>query len=185
MVIDNNCNSSRQHWALASPNFKASTPRNLALNIQCACYLARSSWTPVHTILEHLGMYLHFWEFSHFFTLFRWIIQEYELLRLKTHRSIFEKWREIKCELLNSDSIHADLFQELYYTMREHHIELMAHMNRLRQNDGLDRFRIDSAKILSDLVQKKIDQIQNPPNCQQAFLINFEMIWLPQPYNLD
>ena len=94
--------------------------------------------------------------------------EDYEILRMQSHRAIFEKWREIKCQLLNSDLVHQNAYFELYSEMREHHIELMAHMNLLRKNDGLDKIRIKAGEILRNLVQEKIWKIQNPKNCDEG-----------------
>ena len=51
---------------------------------------------------------------------------------------------QTKCQLLDSelsDDLHSEPFKKIYEQFREHYIELMAHMNLLRQNDGLDGVR--------------------------------------------
>ena len=48
---------------------------------------------------------------------------------------------QTKCQLLLSDDLHSEPFKKIYEQFREHYIELMAHMNLLRQNDGLDGVR--------------------------------------------
>lgn len=75
----------------------------------------------------------------------------YELTRMQSHRAIFEHWREERCKLKQ--------FEDMYEILREHYIELMAHMNLLRQGDGLDLTRRQALKTMKDIVQKKIHQV--------------------------
>ena len=45
---------------------------------------------------------------------------------------------------------------------------MMAHMNLLRQHDGLDKVRIQAAETMKNIVQRKIDEIQNQKDCLKA-----------------
>ena len=64
--------------------------------------------------------------------------KDYELLRFSVQRSIFERWRMLKYQLLEEkNQTHFEKFQNLHTKFREHYIEIMAHLNLLRQNDGL------------------------------------------------
>ena len=92
-------------------------------------------------------------------------IEDYELFRLHGQRSIFERWRSVKYQLLHSDEVHSEKFMELHDTMREHYIEIMAHMNLMRQKDGLDSIRVKANQDVRNLVQQKIYLMQNPDDC--------------------
>ena len=70
------------------------------------------------------------------------------MLRFATHRSIFERWRALKYQLLTENEIHKDKFKMLHEKFREHYIEIMAHMNLLRQNDDLNSVRIKANDLL-------------------------------------
>ena len=75
--------------------------------------------------------------------------KNYEMLRFATHRSIFERWRALKYQLLTEeDEIHRHKFKILHEKFREHYIEIMAHMNLLRQNDDLNSVRIQANELL-------------------------------------
>ena len=52
-------------------------------------------------------------------------------------------FRALKYQLLYQDEPHKEPFK-----FREHYIEMMAHMNLLRENDNLDEIRIEANKLL-------------------------------------
>ena len=54
----------------------------------------------------------------------------------------------MKYQLLYQDKSHEEPFKRLYHKYREHYIEMMAHMNLLRENDKLDEIRIEANKLL-------------------------------------
>ena len=82
--------------------------------------------------------------------------KDYELLRFSVHRSIFERWRVLKYQLLDGNiQTNFDKFQNLHTKFREHYIEIMAHLNLLRQNDALDSIRIQANTFLKSTAYKR------------------------------
>ena len=82
--------------------------------------------------------------------------KDYELLRFSVQRSIFERWRMLKYQLLEENNqTHFEKFQNLHTKFREHYIEIMAHLNLLRQNDGLDSIRIQANTFLKSTAYKR------------------------------
>ena len=57
-------------------------------------------------------------------------------------------FRALKYQLLYQDEPHKEPFKRFYHKFREHYIEMMAHMNLLRENDNLDEIRIEANKLL-------------------------------------
>ena len=57
-------------------------------------------------------------------------------------------FRALKYQLLYQDKSHEEPFRRLHHKYREHYIEMMAHMNLLRENDKLDEIRIEANKLL-------------------------------------
>ena len=101
---------------------------------------------------------------------------QYELTRKQVHRSIFENWRSLKCNLEEEAAAMDSKFQDLKETMREHYIELMAHMNLLRAHDGLDQIRINAFETLKNIVQRKIHAMQNPVIAQRQEFLSAEQV---------
>lgn len=51
----------------------------------------------------------------------------------------------------------------------------LADLDELTMNDGYEKWRQKEAKELEELVQKRLNYIQNPTNCSKAKKINCEV----------
>ena len=52
--------------------------------------------------------------------------------------------------------------------MREEFMEIIARQELLREADGYDQYRIKMNKLVTKIIQDKIYESQNPPNCSKA-----------------
>ncbi|XP_023306207.2 alpha-(1,6)-fucosyltransferase [Lucilia cuprina] len=101
---------------------------------------------------------------------------EYELLRRRIQNNIGEIWNYFSNELGKirkqvTREPGTDMTEEINRVLimgAEHKRSLLSDMERLRQLDGYEAWRHKEAKDLSDLVQRRIQHLQNPPDCAKA-----------------
>lgn len=101
---------------------------------------------------------------------------EYELLRRRIQKNIGEFWNYFSNELSrirqkldpeDQKELNDDFMQALLLGV-EHKRSLLYDIDRLRRMDGYEAWRYKEAKDLSDLVQRRIEYLQHPPDCDNA-----------------
>ncbi|XP_075155715.1 alpha-(1,6)-fucosyltransferase 8 [Haematobia irritans] len=102
-------------------------------------------------------------------------ILEYELLRRRIQTNIAELWNffsnelgKIKKNIDRGTTSMTDNINSVLILGAEHKRSLLSDMERLRQLDGYEAWRQKESTELSDLVQRRIHHLQNPPECSQA-----------------
>ncbi|XP_068159454.1 alpha-(1,6)-fucosyltransferase [Drosophila tropicalis] len=106
---------------------------------------------------------------------------EYEFTRRRIQTNIAEIWNYFSSELgkirkqvsqgSGAANGNADLEEQINQVLvqgAEHKRSLLSDMDRLRQTDGYEAWRHKEAKDLSDLVQRRLNYLQNPSDCQNA-----------------
>lgn len=97
--------------------------------------------------------------------------QNYELLRRRIRKNINHMWR-FALTNLNNNKETSDPLLELF---AEHKISLLNDLDLLRLNDGHEQFRQSEMRELGEIVQKRLQHIQNPKDCPTARKIRCEM----------
>ncbi|XP_073815042.1 alpha-(1,6)-fucosyltransferase 8 [Musca autumnalis] len=97
---------------------------------------------------------------------------EYELLRRRIQTNIAEIWNFFSNELGKiRKQVDPNMKEDINNVLimgAEHKRSLLSDMERLRQLDGYEAWRHQEAKDLSDLVQRRLRYLQNPPDCSKA-----------------
>ena len=58
--------------------------------------------------------------------------------------------------------------QNLQHITQHHHKSVLTDLETLSENDGHSEWRLQEAKELEELVQKRLQHLQNPPDCSSA-----------------
>ncbi|XP_005179639.2 alpha-(1,6)-fucosyltransferase [Musca domestica] len=97
---------------------------------------------------------------------------EYELLRRRIQTNIAEIWNFFSNELGKiRKQVDPNMKEDINSVLimgAEHKRSLLSDMERLHQLDGYEAWRHQEAKDLSDLVQRRLRYLQNPPDCGKA-----------------
>lgn len=97
---------------------------------------------------------------------------EYELLRRRIRSNTLEIFNYIQFALEEIKQKHQQnddgYIESVKLLSKEHINAIISDMDRMKENDGYEKWRQDKAQKLSELVQRRIDFLQNPKNCSQA-----------------
>lgn len=100
---------------------------------------------------------------------------EFEQTRRRVKSNNQELWNFINSEILNvqkklppNDSVSRQSLDNILSIADEHKRSIANDMENMKKMDGYESWRIDEAKSLSDLVQKRLTYLQNPSDCNSA-----------------
>lgn len=95
----------------------------------------------------------------------------YELLRRRIRSNNLELSNYIQFNLIQmkiKSPKNVKQIDKVISLSREHSNAITSDMDQMRVNDGYEDWRYYKARDLSELVQRRIEYLQNPENCGQA-----------------
>lgn len=99
---------------------------------------------------------------------------EYEHLRRRIRSNILEMYNYVGSELTkiwkNNPLVPeiGDYIDKVIQMTKEHKYSLSNDMDHLRRLDGYEKWRRTEAESLSNLVQRRLNYLQNPKDCSTA-----------------
>lgn len=102
---------------------------------------------------------------------------EYEELRRRVTNNIEEFALHLQAELAKTENLikgqldpqqSLKILSNFLGLAKEHKRSLLNDAEMMKRNDGYESFRHNEAKSLTNLVQKRLHYIQNPPDCKKA-----------------
>lgn len=100
---------------------------------------------------------------------------EYEQLRRRVYSNTQELWNFLNSEVIKAAKIGrknspeiAPPLDALLSLASEHKRSLLNDINQMRASDGYEFWRYKESKDLSDLVQRRLNYLQNPEDCSTA-----------------
>ncbi|KAJ6636091.1 Alpha-(1,6)-fucosyltransferase [Pseudolycoriella hygida] len=100
---------------------------------------------------------------------------EYEQLRRRVQSNTQEMWNFVNAEMLklkktlsSNDARVTKQIDNMIEMAAEHKNSLLNDLNHLAEVDGYDAWRFKEAAALSDLVQRRLQYLQNPEDCNKA-----------------
>ncbi|XP_017138193.1 alpha-(1,6)-fucosyltransferase [Drosophila miranda] len=96
---------------------------------------------------------------------------EYEFTRRRIQTNIGEIWNFFSSELAKISKGHKELEESINQVLlqgAEHKRSLLSDMDHMRRSDGYETWRHKESRDLSDLVQRRLNHLQNPSDCQNA-----------------
>ena len=101
--------------------------------------------------------------------------KEYEVCRRTIRRDVNEMWWFVRGQLESlsqkkgvSGTAAEEQLKDVVTETRLYHKAVLADLSRLAETDGHTSWRKKEAKDLSDLVQARIQALQNPEDCDSA-----------------
>lgn len=98
--------------------------------------------------------------------------EEYEVLRRRIFSNTKELWYYVNSELKSLskdvDGIGVERIQKIKKMIDEHYMSLLKDVADLSEVDGHALWRQQESENLSNLVQKRLKYLQNPPDCAKA-----------------
>ncbi|CAH0726729.1 unnamed protein product, partial [Brenthis ino] len=96
--------------------------------------------------------------------------EEYENLRRRVYSNTEEIWFFINHELtkLINEDVQAEKIQSILDQVAERKRSLLSDQEKLPELDGYQDWRLTEAANVSDLVQRRLKYLQNPPDCKDA-----------------
>ncbi|XP_032517976.2 alpha-(1,6)-fucosyltransferase [Danaus plexippus] len=96
--------------------------------------------------------------------------EEYENLRRRIYSNTKEIWYFINHELtkLVNDDVQPEKVQAILDQVADRKRSLLSDQEKLPKLDGYEDWRRSEASEVSDLVQKRLKYLQNPPDCRDA-----------------
>lgn len=96
--------------------------------------------------------------------------KEYELLRRRIYLNTKEFWYYINSELqsLEKQGMNVQNIHKIKMIVNDHYRSLLKDVSDLIEVDGYSIWREQESESLSNLVQKRLDELQNPSNCSLA-----------------
>lgn len=101
-------------------------------------------------------------------------ISEYEELRRRVRSNLLELYNYVGTELTKIWKNHAivpelgEYIDKVMHMTTEHKRSLLNDMDHLQRIDGYEQWRRNEAESLSDLVQRRLNYLQNPKDCSTA-----------------
>lgn len=96
--------------------------------------------------------------------------KDYEILRRRIFLNTKELWYYISSELslLSTGKKNIRDIDKIKNMVDEHYTSLLNDVSDLAKVDGYSTWRIKESEELSYLVKKRLDDLQNPPDCDKA-----------------
>ncbi|KPJ05914.1 Alpha-(1,6)-fucosyltransferase [Papilio xuthus] len=96
--------------------------------------------------------------------------EEYENLRRRIYSNTKEIWYYINHEIgkLIADEVKADSLQAILNQVADRKRSLLSDQEKLPELDGYKEWRETEAANVSELVQRRLKHLQNPPDCMDA-----------------
>jgi len=114
--------------------------------------------------------------------------EEYEVLRRRIFSNTKELWYFINSQLqsLNKevDGAGAHHIAKIKKTIGEHYRSLLKDITNLGEADGQSIWRQQESEYLSNLVQKRLKHLQNPPDCTKARKLVCDLNKVCYKYNI-
>lgn len=118
---------------------------------------------------------------------------EYERLRRRVYTNTQEMWNYVQSEViairktLNPavDSKVAKQIEQMLDTAAEHKRSLLNDLNKMREVDGYEKWRLKESIALSSLVQRRLTSLQHPEDCSKAQKLVCRLNKVSRKYNFN